>query len=190
MSSEFDDRVRDHSYDGIQEYDNPMPSWWTIGFWACVLWGALYVVAISVGAVDDYETDLAQGQAELAQLRTAHAASTPRIEWTEERLGTAIAGAGIAEGGLAPYTARCAPCHGDVGQGLVGPNLTDDAWLYGGGNMDIFRTVKDGVPAKGMPAWGFILTEDELVGVVAYIRSVQGTNPPGAKPPQGEPHKP
>ena len=190
MSSEFDDKIRDHNYDGIQEYDNPMPSWWTIGFWATVIWAVFYVIAISIGAIDTYETDLAQGQAEIEQLRTAHAGTKPKVVWSEASLSTAIAAPGVLEGGKAPYTARCAPCHGDAGQGLVGPNLTDDSWLHGGSNLDIFKAVKDGVPAKGMPAWGFILTEDELVGIVAYIRSVQGTDPPGAKPAQGTPYKP
>ncbi len=190
MSSEFDDKIRDHSYDGIQEYDNPMPSWWSVGFWASVVWAVVYVIAISVGAIDTYEVDLAQGQAEIEQLRRAHAGNAPKVEWTEANLSTAIAAPGVVEAGLSPYTTRCAPCHGDAGQGLVGPNLTDDAWLHGGTNMDIFRSVKDGVPAKGMPAWGYILTQDELIGVVAWIRAAQGTNPPGAKPAQGTPVTP
>lgn len=190
MSSEFNDKIRDHQYDGIQEYDNPMPAWWTIGFWATVVFAVFYVLAISVGAIDSYETDLAQGQAELAKMRAAHQSAQPKIVWTEESLSNAIAKDGMAAAGIPPYTARCAPCHGDKGQGLVGPNLTDDAWLHGGSNMDILKGVKEGFPAKGMPAWKFILTDDESVAIVAYIRSIQGTNPPGAKAPQGTPHKP
>jgi cytochrome c oxidase cbb3-type subunit 3 len=84
------------------------------------------------------------------------------------------------------FVKNCAACHGDHGQGLIGPNLTDDNWLHGQGvPADIVKTISEGVAEKGMPPWGPVLKPEEIVGATAYIRSLHGSNPAGAKEPQG-----
>ena len=80
---------------------------------------------------------------------------------------------------------RCLPC--DKGQGIIGPNLTDDFWIHGKGTlMDIAAVITSGVPEKGMPPWGPVLSADELRDVAVFVHSIHGSNPSGAKAPQGD----
>ena len=88
--------------------------------------------------------------------------------------------------GLANYQSKCASCHGQKGEGLIGPNLTDDNWISGGKLSQISNVITKGVGDKGMPPWGPILKEDEINELVVLIRSIRGTKPVNAKPPQGE----
>ncbi|MBL7826011.1 MAG: c-type cytochrome, partial [Saprospiraceae bacterium] len=83
------------------------------------------------------------------------------------------------------FNSYCILCHGHQGQGGIGPNLTDPYWLHGGKPASILQTVVYGVPEKGMPVWGNMLTPKEIGEIVAYIQSIQGSNPPDAKAPQG-----
>lgn len=92
----------------------------------------------------------------------------------------------LAEG-KALYATHCAACHGPEGQGnAVGPNLTDAYWLHGGTNDDIFHSISQGFPEKGMPAQNTMLKPAELQKVYSFVISILGTNPPNAKAPQGE----
>lgn len=84
------------------------------------------------------------------------------------------------------YIAKCAACHGRLGEGGVGPNLTDDYWLHGTGMTNIYKTVKYGVPAKGMLAWWMELQPAQIHQVASYVATLHGTNPPNPKSPQGE----
>lgn len=89
------------------------------------------------------------------------------------------------------YQKHCIVCHGANGEGNpIGPNLTDKYWLEGGSPKDIYHIIDVGVPAKGMQAWNTLLTEEQMVGLTAYILNMQGTNPPNAKEPQGEFYQP
>jgi cytochrome c oxidase cbb3-type subunit 3 len=94
-------------------------------------------------------------------------------------------GSAIATG-KATYATNCASCHGPAGGGIIGPNLTDDYWIHGGSLAEIRTVVADGVLDKGMPPWNKLLKPDQVNAVVAYISTLRGTNPAGAKPPQGE----
>ena len=79
------------------------------------------------------------------------------------------------------------PCHGDKGQGIIGPNLTDDYWIHGDGSMTaILKVMNEGVLDKGMPSWKGQIPPDLMQNVAVYVYSIHGTNPAGAKPPQGE----
>jgi cytochrome c oxidase cbb3-type subunit 3 len=77
-------------------------------------------------------------------------------------------------------------CHGDKGQGTVGPNITDEYWLHGGKVTSIFKTIKYGVPEKGMISWEKTLTAKQISDVSNYIISLKGTNPANGKTPQGD----
>jgi cytochrome c oxidase cbb3-type subunit 3 len=92
----------------------------------------------------------------------------------------------IVSSGKEIFIAKCVACHGQAGEGGVGPNLTDEYWLHGGSINDIFKTVKYGVPEKGMIAWQATLKPNEIQSVSNYILSIQGSNPANAKAPQGE----
>ena len=82
--------------------------------------------------------------------------------------------------------AMCASCHGQLGEGGAGPNLTDDYWIHKGSLSDIYQSIKHGYPDKGMQAWGSTFTPKEISYLASYIKSLKGSNPPGAQPPKGD----
>jgi cytochrome c oxidase cbb3-type subunit 3 len=96
----------------------------------------------------------------------------------------------VLDMGAARFARSCAACHGAQAQGLIGPNLTDDRWIHGGSVEQIFQSIAKGWPAKGMPPWGRVVRPEELSALVAHVRSLQGSNPSNAKPPEGDPFAP
>lgn len=186
----YADPLTDHNYDGIQEYDNPLPTWWTLTFYATIVWAVIYFVGITMGFIPTYGEDLKDEQQELTDLRQKYEDSQPKIVITEEMLTEASKDEAKLAAGSKAFGEKCAACHGDKGQGLIGPNLTDKFWLHGGSLMAIHKVVDKGVLEKGMPAWGGVLNKDELIGVVGHIATLQGTQPEGAKEPQGEAYEP
>ena len=93
------------------------------------------------------------------------------------------------EAGAITFKEKCAVCHGEKGEGKVGPNFTDDYWLHGGDIKSVFKTIKYGVPAKGMIPWQNSLSGLQIQQVASYVKTLKGTNPPKAKEPQGELYK-
>jgi len=182
-----DEVISGHKYDGIREYDNPMPGWWVWIFVATFVFSVIYVLGIEVfDFVDTYEDDLAQSQAELAEIREAYAASGPAFETDPRALMRYASDSEMAAAGVEVYMTNCASCHGNEGQGLIGPNLTDDYWIHGSSNEAIWEILAVGVPEMGMPPWEAVLSPQERAELLAYIRSVDDTDPPGAKEPQGD----
>jgi cytochrome c oxidase cbb3-type subunit III len=102
---------------------------------------------------------------------------------------TLLADAKALEEGKAIFAANCAACHAADGGGSVGPNLTDEYWLHGGGIKNVFKTVKYGVPEKGMISWEKQLNPLKMQQVSSYIISLKGKKPAVAKEPQGEIYK-
>jgi cytochrome c oxidase cbb3-type subunit 3 len=182
---QYEDRImEDHDYDGIQEYDNPMPAWWKNLFIVTVIWSVIYVAGQLLGYVPTYEEDFKAEVAEIQDRRYAHSLKSPPMVVDEQVLAAAIGDPDqIALGGKA--YAPCVGCHGAQGQGGIGPNLTDEYWLYGGAHMDVFNVIQTGT-SHGMPAWSDSVTREQTVALVAYLHSLQGTNPPDAREPQGE----
>jgi len=178
--------IDDHAYDGIQEYDNPMPRWWVNLFWATIIFSIGYC-AYYMGGVGG--TDAETYEQEMASLTAEREVNKP--EEPEggvdlgQRLLLAALSADAVSAGKTIFDTRCMPCHGDKGQGLIGPNFTDDNWIHGGSLEEIFHVVTVGVPEKGMIPWEGQLSEEERISVVAFIRSIQGTNVAG-KAPEGE----
>jgi cytochrome c oxidase cbb3-type subunit 3 len=107
-------------------------------------------------------------------------------EMVDEKTVTLADAKGIEEGQKI-YQTACIACHGGKGEGGVGPNLTDTYWLHGGSINDVFKTVKYGVPDKGMQAWEKSFSPSQIKNITSYIKSIAGTNPPNGKAPQGEP---
>ncbi|MFQ6609249.1 MAG: cbb3-type cytochrome c oxidase N-terminal domain-containing protein [Fidelibacterota bacterium] len=85
---------------------------------------------------------------------------------------------------------NCTSCHGVFGEGGIGPNMTDQYWMHGGSFNNIMNTIIHGVPTKGMIAWSSTLRPDDILKVGSYILTIQGTNPPNPKAPQGELYQP
>lgn len=182
-----EDKLLDHSYDGIQEYDNPMPRWWLWGFYATIVFSVAYYFlplpfGEGPGAVAEYEAEVAKFKASQPE------SSGPGVS-NEQLLALASNPAQITEG-KAVYDLNCAACHRADGGGLIGPNLADNAWLHGGSPVEIHTTIAQGVLAKGMPAWDRILKPEQVNAVTAYVISLAGTNPPNPKAAEGQPVEP
>lgn len=179
-----DQIMEGHSYDGIQEYDNMMPGWWAAIFAITVVWAAIYYI-VYLGK-DSYGEDLQASLTELQEMRSKAAATGFGADVSEAKLKGFTDDKSMATKGQTTYTQYCAACHGAAGGGGIGPNLTDAFWIHGGARMDIYNTITKGVTEKGMPAWDAQVAPADRAAIIAYIYSVAGTNPAGAKAPQGE----
>lgn len=183
MSSE---EKKYHEYDGIIEHDNPLPTWWLWTFFLTIIFAFLYYLHYEIAGGPTLNDELKVAMQEIEQ-RQATAVSSSPME-TEESLNAAFSRDGVVELGAAQYSSKCASCHGQELQGLIGPNLTDKFWLHGKATrLDVVKVIRDGVPEKGMPPWGPVMKKDEIYAVSAFIMSKLGSNPPNPKEPQGEP---
>ena len=171
----------DHSYDGIQEYDNPLPRWWVWIFWATIVFSVVYYFdrtgrIAGNGRIREYEAELAAAAARWpAPSGPVDAATLEALIGNRERIA---AGAQV-------FTTYCVACHGADGGGMIGPNLADEYWVHGGTITDINRTISEGVLEKGMPPWSKVLPPDQLTAVTVYVYSLFGTNPAQPKAPEG-----
>ena len=176
------DLMIDHEYDGIVELDNPIPVWFNVLFYSTVFFGFIYLLVYHVfgwGMNQDQEYMHEVAQAEKAKQeylsQSASLVDESTIEFNEA----------MAPAGKAIFVANCAACHGNNGEGTIGPNLTDRYWLHGGEIKDIFKTVKYGVPEKGMVPWEQTLTPAQIAEVSNYIVTLRDTKPANGKEPQG-----
>jgi cytochrome c oxidase cbb3-type subunit 3 len=176
-----------HDVDGIEEYDNPMPGWLMSILWGALIFSVIYIMFYALAFGDGSQESLARSEAiERRAAVQQYFAENPLVPPTAAELLAGAADAAILDKAKARFAKTCASCHGDNAQGLIGPNLCDDHWLNGGEVTKIFTTIAKGVPAKGMPPWGRALAPEELAALVSYIRSLQGSTPADAKPPEGE----
>ncbi len=180
-SNDPNDRLMEHEYDGIREYDNPMPRWWLLTFAGTVIFSIIYY--FNVGPIGNGKGRIADYEDDMKAFAAAHPA--PAAEVSPDKLLAIVADKAAVEAGHEVFTKNCAVCHRPDGGGNIGPNLTDDYWLHGGTIGDVYKTVTAGVLDKGMPAWGKLLKPDELERVVAYVTTLHGTNPANPKAPQG-----
>ena len=189
--AQFEDKVL-HELDGIKEYDNPMPGWLMAIWWGSLIFSAAYLIfyALSFGEGSmeaEYRAETAAGaHRRPGALRREPARAADGRPSSSPARGTPRS----LEVGAARFAKSCAPCHGAQAQGLIGPNLTDDRWIHGGSVEQVFQSIAKGWPAKGMPPWGRAVKPEELSALVSYVRSLQGSNPPNAKPAEGDPFAP
>jgi cytochrome c oxidase cbb3-type subunit 3 len=188
--AQFEDKVL-HELDGIKEYDNPMPGWLMAIWWGSLVFSAAYLIfyALSFGEGSMESEYRAETQRSLGAVQ-AYFDANPLAPPQPAALLAGATDPAVLDLGAARFERSCAACHGPNAQGLIGPNLTDDRWIHGGSVEQIFQTIAKGWPAKGMPPWGRAVKPEELAALVSYVRSLQGTNPPNAKPPEGEPFAP
>ena len=177
-------RLLGHAYDGIREYDNPLPGWWRITFCATIVFAACYGFYFHVvdwGQMPDakYAAALAEYGEGRADRERADAANV-----SESSLAQLAADPAVIARGAAIFSVKCVACHQPDGSGLIGPNLTDEFQLKGETRMHIFGTVRHGSPGTAMLAWGEQLQPRAIADVVAYVITLRGTNLPG-KPREG-----
>jgi cytochrome c oxidase cbb3-type subunit 3 len=176
----------DHDYDGIKELDNNLPPWWVYLFYICIVFAVVYLVRFEIMGGDNQEMELkkemAQAQKEIAEYKK----NAPDL--MDENSVTLLTGAADLAAGKAIFTTNCVACHRADGGGQIGPNLTDDKWILGGGIKNVFHTVTNGGrDGKGMIAWSKSgLKPKDIQLVSSYVLSLQGTNPKDPKAPEGE----
>lgn len=173
-----------HTYDGIEEHDNFLPRWWLMTLWAAIIFGFGYWMFFHTFAVG--ELPRTAFNREWAARTAAAAAAEERAGVVDDATLVALSkDASVVASGRGVFMTSCLPCHGDQGQGVVGPNLTDKMWIHGGTPSAILVSVADGWPAKGMPAWKPALGPARVRDVAAYVLSLKNTNVAGGKAPEG-----
>jgi cytochrome c oxidase cbb3-type subunit 3 len=182
-----------HVWDGIREYNNPLPRWWLWTFYATIAWGILYTIAYpawpgireATPGLLGFSTR-AQVAEDIAAVEAQNAALTERLASVElasisddpELFGYAVSG------GAAVFRTWCAQCHGSGAAGVQAsgyPNLLDDDWLWGGTLEEIRYTIAHGIRNEDfdsryseMPAYGEIFTEEEIDAVVNHVLAISG----------------
>jgi cytochrome c oxidase cbb3-type subunit 3 len=177
--------VLDHNYDGIKELDNKLPPWWLYGFYITIVFGVIYLaryhVFDGVSTSEEFEIEMEEARLAVEEYKKT-AKDLVDVNTVELLTETSDLAAGkvIFEG-------KCAVCHKNDGGGGIGPNLTDEYWILGGGIKNVFQTISEGGrDGKGMVSWKSELSPAEMAQVGSYILSMQGTTPAEPKAPEGE----
>lgn len=173
------DPLTDHAYDGIQEYDNPVPSWWTWLFVGTIAFSVVYTFVILL------TNEQLSPRGIYARAEQHRMATMGVYEPTVEMLATIKTTPNLLSAGEAIYLTNCATCHGDKGQGGTGPNLTDNSFLNIEKPEDYFDVIANGRKNGAMPAWGTRLPPNDQVLVAGYVAALRGRNIAG-KGPEGK----
>ena len=173
-----------HDYDGIRELDNRLPPWWLYGFYLCIIFAFIYIYRFHVShsapsSSEELQIAMTVADAEKEEFLKN---SANKVDEKTVTLLTDAASLGEAK---KIFTTICAACHQADGGGAVGPNLTDEYWIHGGGIKDIFYTIKYGWPEKGMKSWKDDYTPVQIAQLASYVKSLRGTKPGKPKEPQG-----
>ncbi len=178
----------DHDYDGIKELDNHLPPWWKGLFYLTIGYAVVYILIFHVFQTQPLQAE--QYEQEMAAAKKfKDAIPVPVVEFDENTVTMTLDAGDLLEGKKI-LEMRCGTCHKNDGGGMAGPNLTDEYWKHGGGIVNIYKTIKNGVPNTVMIPWENSLNPVKLRQVSSYVMSLQGTNPVDGKAPEGEIWKP
>lgn len=178
----------DHEYDGIRELDNSLPPWWLWGFYISIVFGIFYLFhyhVLGTGSLSaaEYNSELVQADLDKeAYIKTMEAKGEAVVN--EENV-TLLTDASSLQAGAAIFKGQCAACHAENGGGKIGPNLTDEYWIYGGSVKNLFKIISNGTP-NGMTSWKGVLSGKDIQDVASYVKSLKGSNPAGGLPPKGD----
>lgn len=177
--------ILDHNYDGIKELDNSLPPWWVYLFYATMVFAVVYLAKYHMFGGDtqlvEYQKEVAKAQVDIEEYKKT-AKNLVDVSTVE-----ILTDASDITAGKAIYTASCVACHLADGGGRIGPNLTDQYWILGGGIKDVFKTISEGGrDGKGMIAWKQSLKPIEIAQVASYILTFQGTTPAEPKDSEGD----
>ena len=189
---EIDELTKDrylggHEYDGIRELDNKLPRWWVYLFVVTIIFAVVYLLGYHVTKWWPLQEDEYANEMKAAgNVAKANPGPTINLETMVPLTEKAD-----LDAGQATYNKICFVCHGKDGQGLVGPNFTDQYWIHGDTITktvtikNLFKVVTDGVIEKGMQSYKTQLTPQQIQQVLSFILTLQGTTPPNPKAPQG-----
>ncbi len=174
----------EHVYDGIVEHDNKLPLWWQATLYGAIVFALFYWFGRRFDTISSPD----QNYARVVAVQRAEEAERARARGTidDDLLTTLARDPATVARGREAFKTSCAPCHRADAGGNIGPNLTDKYWLHGDRPLEIYRTISEGVPSKGMPTWGPQLGEDRVLSLASYVMSIRDTNVAGGKAPQGE----
>ena len=179
------DTIKEHVFDGIEEFDNKLPNWWLWIMYSSMVFALLYWIVFHTLEIRDlpradFENEMLVAQeAELARMAESGIDNDALVLMSEME-------AKVSDG-REIFVKHCVACHLDDGRGLVGPNLTDGNWIHGCEPMDMLKTVNEGVTAKGMPAWLNQLGPTRTMTVVSYVLTIRNNEVQGGKAPEGDP---
>ncbi|MCB9091928.1 MAG: c-type cytochrome [Halobacteriovoraceae bacterium] len=174
-----------HDYDGIQEFNFPLPNWWLTTFWGAIIFGIGYFSYYIIFNGPDLKHEYFVNKEEIHALRAEYLAKLKKFD--VNTYTSYASSPEMVKHGEYVFNMNCVACHREKGAGDIGPNLTDEYWLFAKGTPEtIFPFIIEGNPLNGMPAWGELLGEDDLYAVTAYIMSIQGYPHENPKAPQGE----
>lgn len=176
--------LANHAYDGIQEFDNPLPGWWKWMFIGTIIFSPLYVMYYHSGAPGRSIAE--QYDQELAYNTRLQFKEIGDLQPTEETLLTYMQKDSWLKVGQVVFKTNCISCHGRNAEGKVGPNLTDEHYKNVVDLEGIARVISQGAANNAMPAWANRLHPNEIVLVSAYLATLRGTNHPDGKAPEGK----
>tara|TARA_R110000796_G_scaffold37722_4_gene95358 strand:- start:263206 stop:264144 length:939 start_codon:yes stop_codon:yes gene_type:complete len=186
--------ILDHNYDGIRELDNKLPPWWVYMFYASILFGIIYMLRFHV--FNDYDQALEYEQEVAAAKLEIEEYKKNAKDLVDETTVELLTEASDIKAGETIFKSNCIPCHMADGGGGIGPNLTDNYWILGGGIKNVFHTISEGGrDGKGMIAWKQTLKPVEIAQVASYVLTIiNGTPPANPKAEEGDiwidPNKP
>ncbi len=187
MAEHYSDELLDHNYDGIQEYDNSTPGWWHLIFWGTIVWSVLYAVIWHLTPiVPDRITRLSNTQDAAIQEQFA---ALMQIEDPIAKVRTIMGDQNWLDQGASIFQGTCTLCHNQNGEGLIGPNLTDNHYKNLTSLEGMLDVVTNGAANGAMPAQKNALNENEIALVVGYVASLRGTmltGPRDVNGPEGE----
>jgi cytochrome c oxidase cbb3-type subunit 3 len=173
--------LTDHSYDGIQEYDNPLPGWWKFLFWVSIIFSPIYYFFFHAGP--ESRTIYGQYESQKAKMMQVRFKDIGELTGDKETLLKYMKDKDWLSVGQSVYQTNCVSCHGAKGEGVVGPNLTDDLFKNVTNIEDIVKVIDQGAANGAMPAWGKRLSHPNLIVLTAaYVASMRGNSVPGRLP--------
>jgi cytochrome c oxidase cbb3-type subunit III len=179
-----DNLLSGHEYDNIRELDNNLPKWWVWLFIITIIYSVVYIFVYDVIKVAPYQQDEWKNEMAVAGSPTpgqqAPVAAADLVALTDQ---------GSIAAGKDTWLKQCKVCHLEGGQGLVGPNLTDNFSIHGCAFSDVVNIITNGAPEKGMISWKAQLSDTQIKQVASFVMTLKGTTPPNPKASQGEPCK-
>jgi cytochrome c oxidase cbb3-type subunit III len=178
------DIMFEHDFDGIRELDSKIPPWFAWLFILTIIFAAYYMIDYHIVGSGQVMAEEYNAEVQVASLERE--ALIKFGAFVNEETVELLTDANALNTGKAIFDANCIACHATDGGGIVGPNLTDDYWIHGGGIKNVFKVIKYGVVEKGMIAWQTQLNPNQMQEVASYVLSLHGTTPAAPKQPEGE----